>query len=498
MSLRLQLSFDDSTTFNEEFRKNISKGGAFVSSNETPELRDIIEVELNLAYCDAQRVFEAEVVHVVPGSGVAVQFLKAADALRGDLDQFLTSEEEAAPQPESGLELEDEPELELDGGESELETDESEPPSFPPQREELDDSSLSELADLDEEGLGDLLDAADHAFDIVEAEPTPEPVWADEPESDPATAHPTLGGSRNDDPDPLEDVDDRRRSQRSTVRVPIRLDSTNFAFEGRTRDLSETGVLISADASELPVGKTIQLELQHPETGECLEVAGTVQRHIEGDGTVAAVGVNFELEEGQQAFLNEFVVEAKRIEAMRSAAGISGRIEELGMPNLMQMLCSSSPSGTLTAQTGSEEAVFAFQGGAVRYVRLGALRGIKALSRMFGWEEGSFHFHAHVDELTDEDEPIPLTNAILEAARQLDEAARPGLQRFEASTRFSVDLEAAKATELNQVEHAVLELAMPGLTVRRIMDVIPENDATVSEAIQALASYGVIKVLSGD
>jgi hypothetical protein len=502
MSLRLQLRFDDATTFNEEFRKNISKAGAFVACDDAPELRQVIEVELDLVYCAEQRVFEAEVVHVVDGSGVAVQFLKGADQLREDLDEFLIDEPASAPEPASDLEIDGIDEI--DGTPPELETDETDSPVYSPDPPgDLDDSAMAEIAQLDDAGLGDLLDESSDGLDMVDAEPTPEPVWADE--SAPGWQHEVLGdrdplASADSGPetvfaassDPLEAVDDRRRSPRSTVRMPVRLDATNVSFEGHTRDLSETGVLISADGSELPIGKVIQLELQHPETGERIEVSGTVTRHIEGDGTVAAIGVNFELEEGQESFVHEFVGQAKRVEAMRSAAGISGRIEELGMPNLMQMLCSSSPAGTLTAQAGAEEAVFAFEDGAIRYVRLGALRGVKALSRMFGWEEGTFHFHAHVDELTDEDEAIPLTNAILEAARQLDEAARPGLQRFEPSTRFLVDLEAARAAELSQVEQAVLELAMPGLTLRRILDVIPETDAAVYEAVHSLAGQRVL------
>jgi hypothetical protein len=38
----------------------------------------------------------------------------------------------------------------------------------------------------------------------------------------------------------------------------------------------------------------------------------------------------------------------------------------------------------------------------------------------------------------------------------------------------------------------VLDLAAAGLTVRRILDVVPEDDAQVSEALLALIERGVL------
>ena len=139
----------------------------------------------------------------------------------------------------------------------------------------------------------------------------------------------------------------------------------------------------------------------------------------------------------------------------------------------------------------------AFEDGKIRYVRLGSRRGLKALMQMFSWEEGSFHFHSHVDALPDEDEPISLTRAILEAARQLDEAARPELQRYGPTVTFSVDPSQARSAELTQLEQAVLELATPGLTLRRIIDVIPETDAEVLEAIESLVNRAVVTPQEG-
>ncbi len=287
---------------------------------------------------------------------------------------------------------------------------------------------------------------------------------------------------------------ERRRSPRAPARVPAVLDGKNASVQGVTRNLSETGALISADASELPPGKRVRLKLRDPGTGDPVEVDAKVTRHVETAGTVAAVSVDFEVPPERKQDLAALVRAAEHAHQQRTAAGISGRIEELGMPNLIQMLGRSSPHGTLSATTGAEEGVLAFEAGNLRYARLGATRGIKALARMLQWTAGSFEFHAHVDPLDVEDEPMRLEAALLEATRRLDEALRAGTPRLDPAARFHIDRAAlaAAAGTLAKVEEAVLDLAATGFTVRRILDVVPEDDAQVSAALLALIERGVL------
>jgi Domain of unknown function (DUF4388)/PilZ domain len=291
---------------------------------------------------------------------------------------------------------------------------------------------------------------------------------------------------------------ERRRSPRARARVPATLDATNARIQGVTRDLSESGALISADATDLPPGKKVRLKLRHPDTGDPVEVSGEVTRHVETAGTVAAVSVNFDVPAAQKPDLAALVRAAEHAHQQRSAGGISGRIEELGMPNLIQMLGRSSPRGTLSATTGAEEGVLAFEAGNLRYARLGAAVGLKALGRMLQWTAGSFEFHAHVDPLEVEDPPMRLEAALLEATRRLDEAARAGAPRLDPKARFHIDRVAlAAAGTLEKVEEAVLDLAAAGFTVRRILDVVPEDDAEVSEALLALVERGILSPSSG-
>lgn len=417
MTRRLRITFERADEFRRELDRNIAKGGAFVPGALDLELREVVDVEVVLRFCDQSLSFEAEVVSALP-SGAAVQFLRPAPELREELARLLAR---------AGIAV------------------------SPARRDEPAAAS-----------------GAKTAWDVDDIE---------------ALAS----------PDPLDEVADRRGSPRSPARLPARLDGSNARVEGVTRDLSETGALISADASELPPGKAVRLALRHPETGDRLEVDGRVTRHVESEGTVAAVSVSFDVPSSKQEELAALVRAAKTSHEQRTATGISGRIEELGMPNLIQMLGRSSPCGTLAVRSGEEEGVLAFDAGNLRYARLGAMRSLKALTRLLLWREGSFEFHAHVDALESEDTPLRLEAALLEATRRIDEAARAQTPRFDGTTRFRVDRAAlAAAGALGKTEEAVLDLAAAGFTVRRILDVIPEDDALISAALLALIERRVL------
>jgi hypothetical protein len=221
-----------------------------------------------------------------------------------------------------------------------------------------------------------------------------------------------------------------------------------------------------------------------------------VARHVPTDGTVAAVGIRFEPEEGEGEQLAERVRELKEAERERRRRGISGAVDEIGMANLLQALARCSPRGTLTVVSGSEEGVVAFEDGFLCYARIGSLRGEKALARLLGWEEGWFEFHARVDAMPGQDAPVLLEAAILEAARQLDEACRDENASFDPAAKLRVDMKllTREHFELDKTEQAVIDLAVAGFTIRRILDVIPEADSRVLDALRSLQDRGLVSL----
>jgi len=354
MLRRLRLQFADAAVFREEYERNIINGGAFIHTAEEFEVRDLVEVELELGFCDASVVLEAEIVHSVRAeqtgakavAGVAVQFLEPAPVLRDTLQRFV-------------------------GGEAVAEADFAEPAEKPLFSEDdvtsLDPEEMPELGQVGEASEASFFDPSEVDFSAGEEE---EEAFAG--------------------------AVDRRKAPRVRTRVPARVDAKGVSLEGRTRDLSQAGALISADASDLPIGKAVKLELVHPATGEQLEVEGTVSRHVETEGTVAAVGIEFGPDtagDGVAAFLED----VKQTERDRRRTGIYGAIGELGMAALVRMFGINARRGTLTVISGVEEGSIGFEDGSLRQVQLGEVRGVKALSRFLSWERGSFEFHAQLD-----------------------------------------------------------------------------------------------------
>jgi Tfp pilus assembly protein PilZ len=434
---RLHLVFDDPKAFQDEYARNLARGGAFLATNESFELREVIEVLLEAGFAGEKLVLTAEVVHAA-GGGVAVQFLDSAPELRGRLESLVDSAERALAQT-------------------------------------TDDDDVV-IGPADEE-FGDV-DLDDGSFDLDDNAPSAPADAADAGENDP------------------NDRTFRARAERSPTRVAVTVKGpTGKALTGRTRDLSPTGLLVSVDGEELPVGRDVRIELTHPKSGEKLEIPAKVVRHIEGEGVVPAVALA--LKPGsKRADLERFVTEVKQVDAEHQRGGIRGPLEELGGASMLQMFAALSKQGTLTVTHGAEEGVVAFENGLLQIAQVGSVTGVKALARILSWRDGFFEFRAFVDPQPDAAKPVSMEGAILDALRVLDESNRLSGPQLPASARLEVarDRLEALGQPIGKTEQAVLELAAAGFTVRRILDVIPENDAAIRNAITFLLDRGIIRL----
>jgi Tfp pilus assembly protein PilZ len=106
MFRRLTVSFEDLAAFQREFEWHIAQGGIFIPTEERFQLREVVEVQLDLRFCQAAPVFEGEVVNQVrpksgsaPLAGVAIQFLDPAPKLRAELEAITGVERDATPIP---------------------------------------------------------------------------------------------------------------------------------------------------------------------------------------------------------------------------------------------------------------------------------------------------------------------------------------------------------------------------------------------------------------
>jgi Tfp pilus assembly protein PilZ len=299
----------------------------------------------------------------------------------------------------------------------------------------------------------------------------------------------TAGGVNPPDKRPGE----RRVAERVPARVAARIEGGEGAVTGHTRNVSQSGVLVSVAEPGIGVGERVQLTLVHPTTGKALCVQGRVAREVGGAGGVAALAVQIEPPEEKRAEVAGFLEELSGAERVRRIGGITGSIAELGVQNLVSMFSKAARAGTLSLRGAQDEAegLISFEGGLLRYARLDAASGLKALVRLLAWQGGTFEFHARLDPVEGREPPLPLDAALLEGLRLLDELLLVDLARFPAEARPRV-ADAAREEPAGKLEQAVVDLARAGATVGRMLEVIPEPDPEIYRALAALFDEGTL------
>jgi hypothetical protein len=442
----LDLRFADAHTFRSEYERNLAKGGAFVPTGDRFAPREVVEVRLEASFAGETLALTAEVVADLPPNGVAVQFLLPGPELRARLAGLLATAERVAGASQPVL----------------TDPDDEDPEAMPGD-------------------LGALLAPAAGSLDLGLVD--------DEAGLGPG------GGAAAAALDPNERTF-VERAERAPVRARVRVQGpTGKPLEARTRDLSRSGLLLSAEGEELPLGRDVELEITHPGTGEAHAVTGRVVRHLEGPGVIPAVAIQMRpgVGPGREA-LEQFLDDVQRADAEQRHGGIRGPLEEVGAAGLLQMLAALSRQGTLIVASGVEEGAIVFEDGRLLAAQLGAVTGVKALARVFAWREGTFEFRAHCDPVARGRPGERIEAAVLEALRLVDEARRAA-PALAPETRFAVrhDRLQALAEPLGKTEEAVLELAAAGFTLRRILDVIPEDDGRIQAAVAALLEADLLR-----
>lgn len=401
----LAVAFADLESFCREFHENLAKGGIFVPTEQSAELRSRVEVGIDLKFCHKHIVLEGEVVHCIPPE------LANAGAVPGVAIQF--------------------------------------------------DWPVKKLCETFIDIVGEIPNPA-------VAKPIPEAPVADE----------------------------RRASPRATARVLAQVrDLDGERIDGMTRDLSTSGIQLSLTGDPPAIGQRVVVVLTNAKSSETLEIPSEVMRHVTSvAGDVVAAGIKFrpdtECREKTQVFLKRL----RDHEHTRRLGGINGDVRELGLAGLLQSFATSSQEGTITVIHGRHEGYIAFRDGSLIAARTGRVIGLKALTRMLRWEDGKFEFHAHIDANIEPDTPMHLEGAVLEAMCTIDESRSAEAKRPPRACEFDISQDhlGRLGSDLTKLEAAVVDLAQAGANVGKVVDVIPEADNRVFDAIGSLVDLGIL------
>lgn len=163
---------------------------------------------------------------------------------------------------------------------------------------------------------------------------------------------------------------------------------------------------------------------------------------------------------------------------------MTGVIEEIPLPDLMQLLSTSRKSGVLVIHTDFGQGQIYFRKGQIFHATLDegfAHNPRKAIFRMLGWETGTFVLEPPEDRLVPEELTESTEALLMEGMRQLDESKRvearlpPRHASLAVATPLSAPLRALRPEELDLVQLAINY----GSRLQAVIDHSPASDLEV-------------------
>ena len=172
---------------------------------------------------------------------------------------------------------------------------------------------------------------------------------------------------------------------------------------------------------------------------------------------------------------------------------LSGKLEEIGLPNLLQMMNLLNKSGVLQVkeETGTTGEIH-IQNGEMVHARLVPVEGKKAVQRMLGWAKGEFAFEAKplAPSRTIEERSQPI---LIDGMRMIDELKALGKSAPPRTLRLAVTHRPADVTsEEKQVLDAVSRFGLVGT----ILDRSTVSDVDILRALIRFRKEGAITVVA--
>jgi hypothetical protein len=176
---------------------------------------------------------------------------------------------------------------------------------------------------------------------------------------------------------------------------------------------------------------------------------------------------------------------------------MSGDLEEVPLPDLLQLFATNKKSGVLTI-SGSRRGKVFIKNGHLEYAVIGGepMKPMKAICRMVAWDKGAFHLEEW-DGTADFPETFsePTESVLMEALRQHDELRKllPELPPPESALTLCVPM-VPKLSALSPAELDTLQLVLNFNTFKHIVDKTEATDHEAVNNLKKLLAEGYLEV----
>ena len=180
-----------------------------------------------------------------------------------------------------------------------------------------------------------------------------------------------------------------------------------------------------------------------------------------------------------------------------SARSMAGTIDEIPLPDLMQLLSTSKKSGVLEVQNEHGIGRMYLRKGQIYYATIDDsfdLSPRKSIYRMLTWETGTFELQPPDEKEFLEELDEPVEGLLMEAMRQLDEIRRLEKDLPDRGAQLALTSPLVPALkDLKPEELDLLQLVLNNGTVSVVLDKSPAPDLETYEALLKLIKGGYIE-----
>lgn len=187
-------------------------------------------------------------------------------------------------------------------------------------------------------------------------------------------------------------------------------------------------------------------------------------------------------------------------ERRTQARSMSGSIEEVPLPDLMQLFGTSKKNGVLVIRTDDDTGRIYMRKGNVYYASINEsadVSPVKSLYRMLGWAKGEFDLEPADETEFPNQVDLSVQEILMEGMRQMDEFGeiRHKLPEMESRVLIPQPL-TKKLRELKPEELDVFQLALDSPPLRVVFDRSEKPDLETGQALVSLFKQGYFETES--